>query len=95
MRRDLQQPALLLVGQDRLDYMLTFGQRSDLGKIRIRRLSHEILPQIIRSHCRVYVAILQLHRHIILVVHDQRMKHPLPFAHFQRQGVFSANPLLA
>lgn len=92
---DLQQLALGRLGEDRLDHMLALGERRHLGQVGIGRLPGEILLEVVRRHRGVHVAVLDLHRDIVLVVHDQRVEHPLAFAHVQCQGALGAGDLLA
>ena len=83
---NLQQSAFLGFGEDRLHHVLALGQWRDLRKVRIGRLLGEVLLEVVRGDLGIDVAIFDLHRHAVLVVHDQRMEHPLAFAHVQARA---------
>ena len=62
---DLQQLALVRLGQNRLDHVLTLGQRCDLGQVGVWRLPGEVLLEVIGRDRRIDVAVLDLHRYAI------------------------------
>lgn len=74
--------------------MLAFGERCNLRQVGVRRLQGKVLPEVVRSDLGVHEAVLDLHRDVVLVMHDQRVKDPLAFAHVQRQGTLGASGFL-
>ncbi|MCY1520833.1 hypothetical protein D9M68_556250 [compost metagenome] len=75
--------------------MLALGQRRDPRQVGIGRQLGEVLLEVIRRHRRIDVAVLELHRHLVLVMHDQRVEDFLAFAQIQRHGPLRVGQLLA
>ena len=94
-RFDLQQLALLGIGEDRFNHVLAFGQRCNLVEVGVRRLLGEILLQVIRRDEGINETVFDLHRNVVFEVHDQRVEHPPAFAHFQGDGALGACGLFA
>ncbi len=92
---DLQQLALVSVGKNRFDDVLTFRQRCNLVQVGIGRLLGEVLLQIFRSDQGVDETVFDLHGNVIFEMHDQRMKHPPAFAHFQGNSALGTGRFFA
>ncbi|MNP27763.1 hypothetical protein D3C76_1206900 [compost metagenome] len=89
----MQQAAFFRLGEDRFDHVLAFGQRCDLGQVGVRRLPGEVLLEVVGCHCGVDEAVFDLHGDAVLVMHDQRVEHPLAFTHVQGQGALGTGGL--
>ncbi|CCD17543.1 unnamed protein product [Trypanosoma congolense IL3000] len=75
--------------------MLTLSQRRDLVQIGIRGLLGEVLLQVFRRDQSVDETVFDLHRNVVLVMHDQRVEHPPAFAHFQGDGALGTSSFFA
>ncbi|MNC65813.1 hypothetical protein D3C75_1161400 [compost metagenome] len=87
---------------NRLDHVLAFGQRGQLNQIGVRRDLGKVLLQIGGCDLGIDEALFDLHRHIIFVMHDNRMEQALdplegkghrssrPFRHLFKHDHFTA-----